>query len=152
NCLEAARSMADSTRANPAADAARANPATREDQAELFSLAETLSSLIALIRDEKLVYVNPAGCALLGHPREYFVGRHFSEVVHPDDRDKALSRARARAAGHAPKRVTERLLHADGHAIWMEYSINAIQFQGQRTTLVTGNDVTDRLRMEEELR
>jgi PAS domain S-box-containing protein len=108
--------------------------------------------LIALIQDDHLVYVNPAGCALLGHAREFFVGRHFRDLVHPDDREAAIARAQTRLEGHAPKRVRERLLHADGHTIWMEYSIDLIQFEGRRTTLVTGNDVTDRLRIEEELR
>ena len=119
---------------------------------ELLALAETLSSLIALIQDDRLVYVNPAGCALLGRPRESIVGRHFRDVVHPDDREAAVARAKARAEGRAPRRVTERLVHADGRTIWMEYSIDVIRFEGRPTTLVTGNDVTDRLRMEEDLR
>src|SRR5262245_11119506 len=90
---------------------------TPRRQNELLSLADTLSSLIALIQDDKLVYVNPAGCELLGRAREYFVGRPFSDVLHPDDREAALARSRARGSGLAPKRVTERLLHADGRTI-----------------------------------
>ncbi len=123
-----------------------------QDQANFLSLAETLSSFIALIQDDKLIYVNPAVCALLGHPKEFFIGRHYGEVVHPDDSDAAVARAMARPIGVVPKRLTERLIHADGRTIWMEYSIDVISIEGRPTTLVTGCDVTDRLRMEEELR
>jgi PAS domain S-box-containing protein len=132
---------------------ARSDVAHREEQASFLALAETLSSLIALMQDEELIYVNPAGCALLGRPREYFPGRKFWEVVHPDDREVAIARARARIAGiPQPKRLIERLLHADGSTIWMDYSIDVIELQGRPTTLVTGYDVTERRRMEEELR
>jgi PAS domain S-box-containing protein len=132
---------------------ARSDVAHREEQASFLALAETLSSLIALMQDEELIYVNPAGCALLGRPREYFTGRKFWEVVHPEDREVAIARARARIAGiPQPKRLTERVLHSDGSTIWVDYSIDVIELQGRPTTLVTGYDVTERRRMEEELR
>lgn len=124
----------------------------RQDEANFLSLAETLSSLIALIQGDRLVYVNPAGCSLLGHSKDFFIGRHFREVVHPDDREGAIARAQARLKGMPePKRLTERLVHADGRTIWMDFSLDLIQFEGLPTTLVTGYDVTERRRIEEEL-
>jgi PAS domain S-box-containing protein len=125
---------------------------SRGRQADFLALAETLSSLIALIRDDHLVYVNPAGCRLLGRPKEYFAGLPFWEVVHPDDRAAAVARAAARRAGLAPKRLTERLVHADGRTIWMDYSVDLVEFDGATVTLVTGSDVTERRNAEERLR
>ncbi len=125
----------------------------RQDHASFLSLAETLSSLIALIRGEKLVYVNPAGCLLLGYSKELLIGKDFTDILHAEDREAARERGRARLAGlPQPRRLTERLLRADGGTIWMDYSIDVIQVEGEATTLVTGNDVTDRMRIEEELR
>jgi PAS domain S-box-containing protein len=122
-------------------------------QGDLLSLAETLSSLIALIQGDQLVFVNPAGCALLGRTKESLVGRNFWDFVHPDDREVAIARGRARLAGiPQPKRLLERLVHADGSTIWVDYSVDRIEYEGRPTTLVTGHDVTDRKRMEEELR
>ncbi len=130
-----------------------ANAVTRCVEADFQSLAETLSSLIALLRGDRIVYVNPAACALLGRPREWFENRVFWEVVHPDDREAAIARGRARAAGiPQSKRVTERLVHADGHTIWMDYSIDVVIFEGQPTTLCTGHDVTARRHIEQEFR
>jgi PAS domain S-box-containing protein len=125
----------------------------RQNRAAFLSLAETLSSLIALIQGDDLIYVNPAACALVGRPAEDVVGRPFWNVVHPDDREEARARARDRLAGRErPKRLVERLVHADGRTLWMEYSVDVIQFDGQPTILVTGNDVTERLRVEGDLR
>ncbi|HZN62810.1 MAG TPA: PAS domain S-box protein, partial [Planctomycetota bacterium] len=120
--------------------------------ASFLSLAETLSSLIAIIQGDKLAYVNPAGCALLGRSKDYFLGRNFWEAVHPDDREHAIARGRARQAGvPMPKRILERLVHADGHTIWIDYSVDLIQLDGRPATLVTGIDVTERKRVEQEL-
>ncbi|MCI0658859.1 MAG: PAS domain S-box protein, partial [Acidobacteria bacterium] len=135
------------------AEQVRPEVRSQPEQADFRSLAETLSSLIALIQDGKLVYVNKAACALLGREKEHAIGRHFYEVIHPDDREAAIARAQARMAGiPQPKRLIERLVHADGHAIWMDYSIDLIQFDGQPTILVTGYDVTERMKAEESLR
>jgi PAS domain S-box-containing protein len=126
--------------------------AVGEREASFLSLAETLSSLIAIIQGDKLVYVNPAGCTLLGRPKEYFLGREFWCVVHPEDQEHAIARGRARLAGiPQPKRIVERLVHADGRTIWMDYSVDVIQLGGRPATLVTGIDVTERKRVEEEL-
>jgi len=131
----------------------RADLVAREDQASFLALAETLSSLIVLVQSEEIIYVNPAGCALFGHPREHFIGRKFWDVVHPDDREVAKARGRARLAGiPQPRRLIERILHADGGTIWVDYSIDLIEVQGRPTILVTGYNVTERRRMEEELR
>jgi two-component system sporulation sensor kinase A len=125
----------------------------RQSQADFLSLAETLSSLIALIEGDVLVYVNPAGCEMLGRPRDWYAGRAFWEVVHPEDREGAIARGRARQAGVAqPKRLVERLVHADGRTLWVDYSIDRIVLGGKTLTLVTGNDISERKRIEAELR
>jgi PAS domain S-box-containing protein len=130
-----------------------AQPASPAGQADFLSLAESLSSLIALIRDGNLVYVNPAGCAILGRPREFLLGRRFCEFVHPEERGAAIARAQARADGpEPPGRVVERLVREDGTVVWMECSLDQIRFEGRPATLVTGHDVTERVRAEEQLR
>lgn len=134
-------------------DPAQISLGSGRHQADFLSLAETLSSLIALIQADELIYVNPAGCALLGYPTGGLVGRKFWEVVHPDDRETAAARGRRRQAGiPQDKRIVERLISADGRAIWMDYSVDVIQVDGRIATLVTGYDVTESRRVEAELR
>jgi PAS domain S-box-containing protein len=131
----------------------RTDPPSAPPLADIRPLAERVSSLIALIQGDKLIYINPAGCALLGHPPERLVGLNFWEVVHPDDREAAMARGRARQAGiPQPKRLLERLLRADGRTLWIDYSVDLIQYEGRPTTLVTGFDITERLNALEVLR
>lgn len=118
-----------------------------------LALAETISSLIALIQGDKIVYVNPAGRAILGYPPDAIIGRDFWDFVHPDSRAAAQARGRARQQGiPQPKRFLERLATGDGREVWMDYSIDVLLLDGQTTTLVTGHDVTERKRVEDALR
>jgi PAS domain S-box-containing protein len=133
-------------------DRAPAPPALREEEAFL-ALAETLSALIVLIQGDKLVYVNPAGAALLGYPQDYYKGRNFWDFALPEDREAIVARGRARQIGiDQPRRFTERLRHADGRVLWVDYSVDVIRLNGKTTTLVTGHDITERKRNEDALR
>jgi two-component system, sporulation sensor kinase A len=135
------------------AEQVRSDVRSRPGQADFLSLAETLSSLIALIQDGKLIYVNKAACALLGRSKEVAIGQPFYRFIHPEDQEAAIARGQARLAGiPQPKRLIERLIHADGRTLYIDYSIDLIQFEGKPTTLVTGYDVTERIRAEESLR
>lgn len=123
-----------------------------QQEASFLTLAETLSSLIALVQGDRLVYVNPTGCSLLGRPREFFIGRNFWELFHPGDRGGAMAGGRVWEAGIPQReRVVGRLVHADGRTIWMDCSIDVIQLDGRPSTLVIGCDVTERKRIDEEL-
>lgn len=126
--------------------------AHRENEA-FFALAETASTLVALIQGEKLIYVNPATCRILGISKEQAIGHNFWDFVAPSDRQAAKQRGLARQAGiPQPTRFVERLVHADGHDVWFDYSVDVIELNGRVTTLVTGLDITDRKRMEDALR
>src|SRR5690606_2508131 len=117
--------------------------APRHEQASFLSLAETVSSLIALVQDGELIYINPAGCALLGRSKQELLGRGYCELLHPDDRAEALEREAARLAGEPrDKRATDRFVHADGRTLWLECSLDVVDLEGRPTTLVTGHDVS----------
>jgi len=122
-------------------------------EATFLALAEVLSPLIALIRGDKVLYVNPACCALLGRPREHFVGRDFWDFAPAADRARLRDRERARQAGlEQPHRFTQRLQHADGRDVWIDYSADLVRLDGRVTTLVTGHDISEQKRAEEALR
>lgn len=112
-------------------------------EAAFLALADALSPLVALIEGERLVYVNPAGCTLLGRPREQLVGNDFWEYALAEEERHEL-RERARQAGVGePRRFVGRVRHADGHERWIDYSVDALRLDGRTATLVTGQDVTE---------
>ncbi|MBL8896941.1 MAG: PAS domain S-box protein [Planctomycetes bacterium] len=120
--------------------------------ASIVPLAESLSFFIALLQGDEITYVNPAGCALLGRPNGYFVGRRLRELVYDETRETGIARAQPRmvVCGQC-LRATERFLHADGRAIWIDCSVDVIELEGRPTNLVTGYDITAKKKAEEEL-
>lgn len=61
-------------------EAARAEADRYRASFELSASGQVLSTL-----DGRMTLVNDRGCAILGHRREDLLGRHFSEITHPDD-------------------------------------------------------------------
>jgi diguanylate cyclase (GGDEF)-like protein/PAS domain S-box-containing protein len=75
----------------------------------------------------RLGRVNAELCGLLGYPAEQLEERTLSDVTHPDDRATADELVTRLATGEvATSRCEVRLLHADGHAVWVELSVNVI--------------------------
>ena len=120
------------------------------DERAFLALADALSPLIALIQGGRIAYVNPAGCALLGRAREELVGRPSRELGLA--RELAPPPVARRPGLQPPPRAIERLRHADGREVWIDYGVDEIRLDGQARTLVTGHDVSEQQRAEESLR
>jgi diguanylate cyclase (GGDEF)-like protein/PAS domain S-box-containing protein len=75
----------------------------------------------------RLGRVNAELCGLLGYPAEQLEERTLSDVTHPDDRPTTDELVARLAAGDVAASECEvRVLHADGHAVWVELSVNVI--------------------------
>jgi PAS domain S-box-containing protein len=111
------------------------------EEAALRALMERMSPLAALIRGDELVDLNPAGCALLGRTREQVLGRDFWELALAQDQERIRERER-QAGNELPRRFTQRLHHAHGHELWIDYSVDRIELDGRPALFVTGHDVT----------
>ena len=128
-------------------------PDKKQQGAAFLALADALSPLVALIQGDKVVHVNPAGCALLGLRPEQIVGHDFWEFALAEDQEMVRERERARLAGvEQPRRFTQKLRHADGHDVWIDYSADVVVLDGTETIVVTGLDITEQKRTEARLR
>lgn len=124
------------------------------------TMLENAGEGIALIRDEKCIYVNPSLCALLGYKRQGVLEKNIVGFIHPDDRAIALSRHRAMLAGEeVPTHYQIRLTAADGSTKCFEVSAKVVDWENAPTTLAMLTDVTERMhsenlrrQIEEELR
>ena len=94
----------------------------------------------------RLGRVNAELCGLLGYSAEQLEERTLSDVTHPDDRETTDDLVTRLAAGEAATSTCEvRVLHADGHAVWVELSVSVIaDDDGQPRFAVTQlDDVTE---------
>jgi diguanylate cyclase (GGDEF)-like protein/PAS domain S-box-containing protein len=129
-----------------------------DDDARLRSLVDNSASLTALISHDGLVAsVCGVVTRVLGHDPESIVGRPFAELVCEEDR-ATLESALARAAGGATavEPVTVRLRfvrHGDGRVVPFALAlVNLLDDPVIEGYVVSGNEITDQVRVEDELR
>jgi diguanylate cyclase (GGDEF)-like protein/PAS domain S-box-containing protein len=100
------------------------------------------------------VYSSPSILALLGYTDEEFAKLGPSELAHPDDLHlwkQTTQEALRSERGFA--RVECRLLHRDGHALWIETTVvNLLEDETVRGVVAHIRNIHDRRSMETELR
>jgi PAS domain S-box-containing protein len=109
-----------------------------EQAAERDRLWKTSQDLLVVV-DEQGIYraVNPAWGGLLGWSEASLIGRHHSELVHPEDRPRSGdSLARAQTTGL--RAYENRMLHQDGGFRWISW----VAAPEDGMVYATGRDIT----------
>ncbi|MFQ5712374.1 MAG: PAS domain S-box protein, partial [Candidatus Geothermarchaeales archaeon] len=131
----------------------RMEEALRESEERYRLLSENSLTGIAINMDRRYVYANPRMEEILGYPRGGLVGVEALDTVHPDDRGIFEERMKRGLKGeHLPTPYMHRRLRRDGEPIWVESRSVSINYQNRPAILVNLIDITERKRMEEELR
>ena len=102
-----------------------------------------------------ITYANPATELILDYPAESLVGVDGWQLIHPDDRPNAgLALARLAAAPGVRIEVPRyRMRHRDGSWRWVEATAtNLLHVPSVQAMMANYRDVTDRVRLEEQLR
>ena len=125
----------------------------RESEEKFRVLAETSPSAIFLYQGNKHVYVNPAAIHLSGYSEEECLEMSFWEWVHEDFQNLVKERALARQRGEqVPANYEVKCRAKNGEEKWVFISAGRIDYKGAPAGVVTIFDITDRKRMEEDLR
>ncbi|HYY95892.1 MAG TPA: PAS domain S-box protein, partial [Pyrinomonadaceae bacterium] len=138
-----------------AVDEARAQAAgLRESEDRYRRLVESTPETIAVHSEGRFVYVNDAGVKLLGAAGlDEIIGRPILEVVHPDFREKVLSRLRRNLdEGEQSELSEQKLLRLDGREIDVEVTGIPTTYQGRPAVQIIVRDITARRRAEKEIR
>ena len=110
--------------------------------------ASPIATVISTLDAGRLLAVNDAFCAFMGHPRDALVGRSVRELEawpRPADREAFV------AALTRDARVRKQETHitvASGEVRAVELSAELLDFAGERCVLAILNDVTERRRYE----
>lgn len=74
-----------------------------------------------------LLRVNNAYCRLVDRPADAVIGRPFSDLVHPEDRDADLEGWHRMASGASPiHKIEQRYIRPDGSVRWAKASISPV--------------------------
>ena len=130
-----------------------AEEALRKSDQSYRTLVENAAEAIIVAQDGRLKFANAAGEALLGYAREEIASRRFDEFVHLDDRSMVLDRYRSRMQGlEAPSSYSFRIVNRSGDTRWVQISAVMIEWEGRPATLNFLSDITERQRVDEQLR
>jgi PAS domain S-box-containing protein len=121
--------------------------ATTSELERLVDLSVDMLCVMSL--SSRFLVVNPAWTLTLGWPEAELRGRRAFELIHPDDRERALLQgARLREPGAEVHDFEVRCRHRDGSERWLVWGVRS---DGERLYAVA-RDVTSRRLAEETLR
>jgi PAS domain S-box-containing protein len=132
----------------------RSEEALRASEARYRALVESGPDGIGIHQDGRIVFINPAGARLLGaqNPDE-LVGKPAMDLLHPDYREVVRERIqRSLATGQPAPLLMEKFIRLDGTVIDVEVTAAPIMWEGRPAMQVVFRDITERKRMEEELK
>ncbi len=123
----------------------------RRSEARFRNLYEHALAVIAVSDwDGRLQQCNPAFCALVGYSENELRGVHFSELVHPDDRDPNSDRG-LRAGEVSAIEIENRYVHKNGQPVWVRKIISTLPDETGKPSqfFALAIDITERKRQEE---
>lgn len=116
-------------------------------------LMEELREPLAVIKDYRHVFVNPAYCNLVGYDDYELLRSSIDPVLAPEDRQSVIELfAKTLAGGLVPAGYETRLLDKQGRLIWVEILARVMEFQGGRAIQASFHNIQDRREAEVELR
>jgi PAS domain S-box-containing protein len=135
-------------------DRACAEEALRHSEEQYRSLVDNLRDIVYLLSPAGLILsINPAFETRTGCSRQDWVGQPFTELVHPDDRERAIRALDDILSGVKDNRVELRLQKRDGQWLSVECAAGVHQKKGTVIgVLGIARDITLRRKAEEALR
>jgi len=120
-------------------------------QRDLRRVIESSPEGIAVVRDQRWIFVNRALVEALGYPdAQALIGRDATELVHSEDRERALRLAAALDGDATTKEI--RYARADGEYVWLELRAAPLtEFEGAPAVLLSARDITEHRKLQARL-
>ncbi|MFW6021040.1 MAG: diguanylate cyclase [Guyparkeria sp.] len=141
-------------------DAGPAHPLTEQklsdSEQKYKTIADNLEEVIFQTDlKQKITYLSPSWTKLTGKPVDPLIGRHWQELLHPEDRDRGLTQCNAFMTSQLDEYHEElRVECADGTVRWTEVNAHVlIDLNGAAYgTIGSMLDITERVGILEELK
>ncbi|GAB4560358.1 MAG: hypothetical protein Kow0047_06900 [Anaerolineae bacterium] len=137
-----------------ALQAREAEQALRESEARYRTLVERVPGAVYLASiepNERLLYVSPQVEAITGYtPEEWSDRALWLSRIHPEDRKRIDAIPLAPSAPDRPARAEYRLIHRDGHVVWVNDEVTIVPGGRGEPGYIQGLflDISERKRLE----
>ena len=142
--------------AERATQQARASEKERQaSEARFRDLIDNSVMGVAIYRNRRMIYANPAAAALYGYPSPAVLMDEgtLEALTHPEDVPRLRTYAQARLQGMpAPQRYEFRARRRDGSTLWLENTVRVIDWHGEPAVQNSLYDISESKRFQEELR
>lgn len=126
---------------------------TSQESEQLYRvLAEKSFASVFVVQDGVFRYINLNGANYAGYSPKQMIGKRSELIIHPDDRYKAKKRASEMLKGTRSAPYEFRVLNRMGGIRWIMETVTSITYEGRPAILGNSMDVTERKKMEEEIR
>ncbi|MEW6527953.1 MAG: PAS domain S-box protein [Spirochaetota bacterium] len=123
-----------------------------ESEAKFRTLADSSPMAIMMYQDDKFVYVNKAAEQISGYMFEEVAHLNFWFLVHPEDKEMLINKAKQRQQGSQGLDSYEfRIISKNGQVKWVYVTSATVQYRGRPAGLVSILDITDRKKAEADL-
>jgi PAS domain S-box-containing protein len=124
----------------------------QESEERYRRLVELSFEAIAIHRQGKFIYINPAGARLLGaESSEELIGRSLREFVHPDYWDLVQARLqKVRGGATGVPLIEEKFIRLDGTLVDVEVASVPITYEGETAVQTVIHDISARKQAEVE--
>jgi len=135
----------------------RAEEALRESEEKFRLISEQSIMGIIILQDDMVKYVNQAAADVFGYTVEEALAwgpKEFVKAIHPDDMPFVLEQIEKKRTGEpgAVANYITRIISGTGKVKWAEVYSKSVLFGGRKADLITIADVSERMRMQEELK
>jgi two-component system cell cycle sensor histidine kinase/response regulator CckA len=132
----------------------RAETALRAAEAKYRALVEQSLVGVYILQNDRLVYLNPKGADILGYTQQELLDLPNAFVlVHDQDRPLLIDQlSRLGQSGPSSVQLTLRGTRKDGSIVQVEAFCTVTEFGNQPAILATVIDISDRVRLEDQLR
>ena len=125
----------------------------RENEETYRNVVERANDGIVIVQEKRIRYANPRLGEILGYSVEELLDTPFADFVRPQDRAKVVDRYERRMAGETIPPIYEvGLERRDGSVVRVELNAGITTYHGGPADLAMVRDVTDRERLEQEVR
>ncbi len=130
----------------------RIQKALQESEIKYKTLVDNSQDGILIIRNNQILFANNTICRMLKTTPEQLAAFPATDIVHPDDRNKAQEMSALREKGETHTMLDNyRLKVVTGGFIETESFSTVIDYEGSPASFITIHDITEKNRMQEKL-